>query len=432
MYLIQQIKNTSLLVLFLASLSPEIYANHIEKECDYHLVGTTPEELDFNSQLSFEMQPTHEALLQLINEATESIKIASFYIQLSAEAEFANLTSTQPGKKVLEALEAAIHERKVRVEIILGQVDPSWTNQEDLRRLREAGAHIYVFNVRDITGGVQHAKFVITDDAHLYLGSANMDWRSLTQVEELGVHFENCRPLANDLVKIFESWIVAVKLHAIPESIPESLHTEISKESPLTLMMDNSPTDVYLSASPKEFSGVGNKRTNDIDALVDTLAKAKKFAYISVMKYTAFAYKGPHWPVIENAMKAAADRGVDVKLMVSKSAFKRNDLNNYRSLNSYKGQGTGKIELKSLAIPTKDPVLARIPHARVSHSKYIVSDNSLYLGTSNFEQGYFTRTCGVSISITPKSSIDNTIVDHVKQLFLRDYLSDNAEQLPYK
>lgn len=33
-----------------------------------------------------------------------------------------------------------------------------------------------------LTGGVLHSKFWIVDGRHVYVGSANMDWRSLTQV----------------------------------------------------------------------------------------------------------------------------------------------------------------------------------------------------------------------------------------------------------
>lgn len=33
-----------------------------------------------------------------------------------------------------------------------------------------------------LTRGVLHSKFWVVDGRHVYLGSANMDWRSLTQV----------------------------------------------------------------------------------------------------------------------------------------------------------------------------------------------------------------------------------------------------------
>lgn len=44
------------------------------------------------------------------------------------------------------------------------------------------GADIRTVNMRDLTSGVLHTKFWIVDKKHIYIGSANMDWRSLTQV----------------------------------------------------------------------------------------------------------------------------------------------------------------------------------------------------------------------------------------------------------
>lgn len=36
--------------------------------------------------------------------------------------------------------------------------------------------------MKQLTGGVLHSKFWVVDGRHVYVGSANMDWRSLTQV----------------------------------------------------------------------------------------------------------------------------------------------------------------------------------------------------------------------------------------------------------
>ncbi|KAH9380129.1 hypothetical protein HPB48_000738 [Haemaphysalis longicornis] len=53
--------------------------------------------------------------------------------------------------------------------------------------------------------GVLHTKFWIVDSKHAYIGSANMDWRSLTQVKEVGLLIENCSCIAKDLEKILRS-----------------------------------------------------------------------------------------------------------------------------------------------------------------------------------------------------------------------------------
>jgi uncharacterized protein (TIGR00369 family) len=52
------------------------------------------------------------------------------------------------------------------------------------------------------TGGILHAKYLLLDDELLYVGSQNFDWRSLTQIHELGVRVRS-RPLASQLGAIF-------------------------------------------------------------------------------------------------------------------------------------------------------------------------------------------------------------------------------------
>jgi phospholipase D3/4 len=55
-------------------------------------------------------------------------------------------------------------------------------------------------------GGIMHQKIWIFDARHLYLGSANMDWKSISQVKEMGVAVEDCPELAADAGKYFDTW----------------------------------------------------------------------------------------------------------------------------------------------------------------------------------------------------------------------------------
>ena len=62
---------------------------------------------------------------------------------------------------------------------------------------------------RLVGGGVLHTKMWIVDRNHIFLGSANMDWRSLTQVKEVGIWIQDCPHLAKDAEKMFKvtvSW----------------------------------------------------------------------------------------------------------------------------------------------------------------------------------------------------------------------------------
>ena len=51
--------------------------------------------------------------------------------------------------------------------------------------------------------GILHTKLWIIDRKRIYVGSANMDWRALTQVKELGI-ISTCPKIAEDLGKIFD------------------------------------------------------------------------------------------------------------------------------------------------------------------------------------------------------------------------------------
>lgn len=44
------------------------------------------------------------------------------------------------------------------------------------------GAQVRMVDMQKLTHGVLHTKFWVVDQTHFYIGSANMDWRSLTQV----------------------------------------------------------------------------------------------------------------------------------------------------------------------------------------------------------------------------------------------------------
>jgi phosphatidylserine/phosphatidylglycerophosphate/cardiolipin synthase-like enzyme len=51
--------------------------------------------------------------------------------------------------------------------------------------------NIYVvkYDVKALTGGIQHAKFFIVDGEQVFFGSQNFDWRALSHVHEIGVRF---------------------------------------------------------------------------------------------------------------------------------------------------------------------------------------------------------------------------------------------------
>ena len=55
-----------------------------------------------------------------------------------------------------------------------------------------------------IAGGVQHAKFMVVDDREAWLGSQNLDWRSLSHIHELGARVR-LEAVAKTFADVFET-----------------------------------------------------------------------------------------------------------------------------------------------------------------------------------------------------------------------------------
>lgn len=113
-----------------------------------------------------------------------------------------------------------------------------------------------------------------------------MDWRSLTQVKELGVLVTNCSCLAKDLTKIFNVyWDLGKNDSTIPPKWPDKYTTGINVNKPM-LVNYNSGDYLfasYFSSSPQPMNPKG--RTHDLAAILKTIELAEKFIHISVMDY---------------------------------------------------------------------------------------------------------------------------------------------------
>ncbi|XP_014817715.1 PREDICTED: phospholipase D3-like, partial [Calidris pugnax] len=95
---------------------------------------------------------------------------------------FVNLNSSSllQGEQILEEL-LQLPRRGVTLRVAVSR--PSAKSPlNDLLALEESGASVRTVDLPQLTGGVLHTKLWLVDGVHLYVGSANMDWRSLTQV----------------------------------------------------------------------------------------------------------------------------------------------------------------------------------------------------------------------------------------------------------
>ncbi|CAK6957849.1 '-3' exonuclease PLD3 [Scomber scombrus] len=330
------------------------------------------------------------------------------------------------GETVLKELAKLSGQLSVRIAV---NTPPESQPQGDLRLLNDSGADIRTVNMRQLTTGVLHTKFWVVDKKHIYIGSANMDWRSLTQVKELGVVVYNCSCLAADLGKIFEAYWFLGESQSIPSPWPTSFSTLYNKDTPLQLALNDTPSSVYLSSSPPSFCAAG--RTPDLQSILSVMDDAQSFIYIAVMNYLPtmeFSHPKRYWEDIDTQLRRVAyERQVKVRLLISCWGSTQPVMLSFlKSLASvYDFKTKLDIQVRLFVVPAS-PEQKEIPFARVNHNKYMVTDKVAYIGTSNWSGDYFVHTAGSALVVnqTASQSQEPTVQSQLRAVFERDWSSD--------
>lgn len=82
------------------------------------------------------------------------------------------------------------------------------------------------------------------------------------------------------------------------------------------------------------------------------------------------------------------------------------------------------IEIKRFVVPASEDQ-EKIPFGRVNHNKYMVTDNTAYIGTSNWSGDYFIDTAGIGL-VMSSFAPNGTIVSDLQAIFERDWNSKYA------
>ncbi|XP_054649746.1 5'-3' exonuclease PLD3 isoform X2 [Dunckerocampus dactyliophorus] len=391
--------------------------------CKIFLVESIPQGVDFNSSTTH--GSIYHAWLQLMAQARSSVDIASFYWTLTNKDTGTQEPTANQGENILKNLAELSGSLSVRIAVNTPQESQP---RDDLRVLNASGAAIRTVNMRGLTSGVLHTKFWVVDKKHVYIGSANMDWRSLTQVKELGAVVYNCSCLASDLSKIFEAYWFLGESQSIPSSWPSSFTTAYNKDTPLQLPLNNTPSRVYLSSSPPSFCAAG--RTSDLESILSVIEDAESFIYISVMNYLPtleFSHPKRYWEDIDTQLRRVAyEKRVRVRLLISCWASTPPAMFPFlKSLAAvYEPKSKLDIQARLFVVPASAEQ-KKIPFARVNHNKYMVTDKVAYIGTSNWSGDYFVNTAGSALVVnqTASSSLEPTVQSQLRDVFERDWSS---------
>jgi phosphatidylserine/phosphatidylglycerophosphate/cardiolipin synthase-like enzyme len=312
------------------------------------------------------IRSTQAVWLDLINSATVSLDLEQFYIV------------SKPGEAlepVLNAIVAAAR-RGVQVRFV---IDSSF--YKSYPSVPNTLSQIPNIEVRAITftPGIQHAKYFIVDGASVFAGSANFDWLSLEHIHEVGLRVSD-NSIAAAMEAIFNSDFAVAK----------SIKTGISGPSrarPPRRLGTVPLANIQVVASPPQDNPAGIPDT--LSAIVRMIGSAQKSLNVQVYEYSTVGVAGG-WRVLDNAIRAAAARGVQVRLMVDAVALK-----------------AGSADLSALArVPNIHVMTVVIPQwsggpiqfARLIHSKYLTVDGvRAWVGSENWRVSYFTNTRNVGL-----------------------------------
>ncbi|KAE8289781.1 Phospholipase D4 [Larimichthys crocea] len=342
--------------------------------------------------------PLEKIWKDLISMATDQVDVVSFYWTLTGEDINVNSSSDIPGRDILTGL-GELPSRNVSVRVVTS-VPSVPTNSTDLKVLKQKGVHVRKVNFGRLMKGVLHSKFWIVDRKHVFIGSANMDWRALTQVKELGVVIYNCSSLAKDLQKVFKSYW---------QPLPHKFSTIV-----LSSIEDSGP-----------------------EAILSAISEAQHYVNIAVMEYfptTRFEKPQRYWSFIDDAIRTAAfEKKVKIRMLIS--CGQDSDpamlpfLQSLASLDS--PQKDINIQIKLYIVPVANQ--SDIPYSRVNHNKYMVTDKVAYIGTSNWSGDYFLTTAGVGLVISQHAPHPvwetEALQSQLKAIFDRDWHSEFAVHL---
>jgi phosphatidylserine/phosphatidylglycerophosphate/cardiolipin synthase-like enzyme len=302
--------------------------------------------------------------VEMIRGAKTSLDLAQFYI------------ANRPGsalEPVLVELERA-GARGVQIRCLLS-ANMIGQDPVSLARLRAIpGAQVRSFDLAPASKGILHAKYFVVDGREAFLGSQNLDWRALEHIHELGLRTTDPR-LLSPLCRLFAiDW-----RYAAEGQVPSFPLSPGSPERP----------GVELVASPAFLTPKDIRPS--LDALVELLAGARQSVRLQLLTYSPLAGQDRYWPLLDHALRAAAVRGVKVRLLVSDWVLGGRALPHLKALSLIPN-----LEVKVASIPEAKE--GHIPYARTIHSKYLVVDEAhLALGTSNWEEGYFTESRNIEL-----------------------------------
>lgn len=352
---------------------------------------------------------TPEVWLEMITAARRTLDIEQFYI------------SNKPGEPleaIIVAIEAAAR-RGVQVRLI-ADARFQKTYPETIERLgKQQNIATRIIDYGKLAakegrpGGVQHAKFFLVDGEMIFLGSQNFDWRALKHIHELGIRLRHAEAVKfyRDVFEL--DWNLAATND--PGDLPKYLK-RTSYPVPYSIRQNGDSVVVTPTASPTGF--IPDETLWDEPHIVRIIDEAMTSVSLQFLGYDTKGRDGSEYRVLDDALRRAAGRGVQVRLLVSDWGKGTAAEQSLKALTQ-----VPNVEARFMVIP--DWSGGYVSYARVQHCKFIVADErTFWLGTSNAEKSYFYTGRNIGIVVQ-----NPRLARSVAEIFTKSWESKYAERI---
>ncbi|XP_038146636.1 inactive phospholipase D5 isoform X1 [Cyprinodon tularosa] len=407
-----------------------ITEENCSRDCRIVVVENIPDDFSLHMDGRHHI-PLSVAFQTLLEQAKLSVEVVSSVWDLNAWDVEPTSSAAAQGQLLFQRL-LRLKSRGVKLKIA-----SSLTNSSELKSLAAHNAQVHFVNMTALTKGGLHSSFWIVDRTHIYIGSAEMDWRSLSKRKELGVVVYNCSCLALDLHRVFSFYWQLHDRDYIPSIWSKRVTALYGKHQALELQLNATPATAYLSTSPELFCP--KDRTRDLDAIYQVIQSAKTFIYISVTDYLPLLERSSrgtfvtrYWSTIDELIREAVMlRRVKVRLLIS--FWKKTHPLTFNFVTSLKSLcmqlHNCSLEVKFFSHKEQNDDF----QLGLNHNKYMVTDNAVYLGNHDWVGSDFAINAGVGLVVRMKDSAKDrgaTILEHIKSSFERDWRSRYAKNQP--
>lgn len=387
-----------LLFLLLFSLCLPCSAEKDKEELQFiDIVESVPVETNLNLP---NVSNTYNVWLDMIKNAKNSLDIEEFY--------FANQKG-EPMEDVIKAIRDA-GARGVKVRIICDESFKKYSISSLNLFEGEKNITWKLISIFEGMGGIMHAKYFIVDGKEVFLGSQNFDWRSIKHVSEVGVRVRHAG-FAKCVGDLFEmDW----KLCDVKSGKPGIIPGKSCYPFPFKIEEKGSEgIEFYPVFSPKGM--IPENALWEEKEILRLIDGAQKEILLQVLTYSPVTHDRAYYPQLDEALRRAANRGVEVRIIISDWSTKEPLISHIKSLAVLKN-----MTIKISTIPRWSK--GYIPYARVQHSKYLIIDNNrCWIGSSNWEKGYFYNCRNLGIIIKSMS-----ITEKLREIFFTNWMGSYA------